>query len=320
MKLSAPEVLHLSLTDACDLGCPICYLTKAETSPIGIESIHDVLTQCEGLGVLQLAIGGGEPLTRLPELMEAIRIASRFMRVSVTTNGHLLDRETCEGLGDAGLHHLQVSINGPAEVHDEVTGVRDYSARMAGIRTAIETGLFTGVNCLLSPSLLPVLPWFVASLEGEGVRNVNVIRPKRSARNREWYAEHALGTEHLRDLRATLTRAVHEHPGMALTHDCSLVQMYREEDPGKLRSLGIHGCTAGTRICHVTPGLDVYGCSHQVGEEEPAGNLGDRSLLEVWDGMGRRSVPHPPCCDCSINHICIPCVHIPEEEVAFCES
>jgi MoaA/NifB/PqqE/SkfB family radical SAM enzyme len=71
------------------------------------------------MGTSVITISGGEPLMH-PEIDEVIRhIRGRGMIAGMITNGFLLDRKTIEKLNDAGLEHLQISIDNA--VPDEVS-------------------------------------------------------------------------------------------------------------------------------------------------------------------------------------------------------
>src|SRR5260370_16141478 len=81
-----------------------------------MKSRVDVLA---GMGASVITIRGGEPLMH-PEMEQIIRhIRHRGMIAGMITNGFLLDRKTIEKLNDAGLEHLQISIDNA--VPDEVS-------------------------------------------------------------------------------------------------------------------------------------------------------------------------------------------------------
>jgi MoaA/NifB/PqqE/SkfB family radical SAM enzyme len=275
-KLSAPEVVHLSITDSCNLECKSCYLYRGGSDGPSVEKILSILRQCREIGVLQLSFGGGEPLLRARELADCIGFVSEIMRVSVTTNGTMVKDNVAKMLKDAGLSQLQVSLNGPKDIHEKVSGSMDFDRRVRGIECAARNGLFLGVNTILSKSLVGKVDEFLAFLESHGVQHVNFIRPKLSEKNERWYSENAPHKEDFSRLRDIFTGILRRHPGLSMTHDCSLVQLYRDEPPQHLRALGINGCSAWRRMCYITPSLDVYGCSHMIGVDEPEGNLFSR--------------------------------------------
>ena len=75
-----------------------------------LETEHWIRTfrQARGLGVLQLALTGGEPMLRrdLVALCEGARDAGLYS--SLITAGTLFTRERAEDLKTAGLDHVQI--------------------------------------------------------------------------------------------------------------------------------------------------------------------------------------------------------------------
>jgi MoaA/NifB/PqqE/SkfB family radical SAM enzyme len=73
-------------------------------------------------GVQEILIRGGEPFL-FPGIMDLLgHIRSRGVRLSIDTNGTMLDRYADE-LVELGQLHLTISMDGPEPVHDDVRGV-----------------------------------------------------------------------------------------------------------------------------------------------------------------------------------------------------
>jgi pyrroloquinoline quinone biosynthesis protein E len=121
----APIGLLAELTHRCPLQCPYC------SNPLALESVAnelptemwlDVLTQAAALGVLQVHLSGGEPTIR-PDLAQIIAGATRTgLYSNLITAAVLLTRDRLEQLVQAGLDHVQISIQ------DAQPGKADYLA------------------------------------------------------------------------------------------------------------------------------------------------------------------------------------------------
>ncbi len=109
----APVGLLAELTHRCPLQCPYC------SNPLDMERVNtelstaewvSVMKQAGELGILQIHLSGGEPTARkdLEEIVAAAAAAGLY--TNLITAGVLLTRERLEKLRDAGLDHVQLSI------------------------------------------------------------------------------------------------------------------------------------------------------------------------------------------------------------------
>jgi pyrroloquinoline quinone biosynthesis protein E len=125
-KLPTPLGLLAELTHRCPLGCPYC------SNPLKLDPRSDeldtatwarVFREAAALGVLQVHLSGGEPAARrdLVEITAAARAAGLYANLITSAVG--LIEKTLDALADAGLDHVQISIQ------DSIEGSAD---RIAG--------------------------------------------------------------------------------------------------------------------------------------------------------------------------------------------
>ena len=150
-----PSTLIAELSYQCPLHCPYC----SNPLDIGHERYRDELEtehwirafgEARRLGVLQLALTGGEPMLRrdLVELCAGARDAGLYS--SLITAGTLFTRERAEALKAAGLDHVQISIQSPdPEDNDRIAGNRSFEKKIAAARHARELGFPLTINCVL---------------------------------------------------------------------------------------------------------------------------------------------------------------------------
>ena len=150
-----PSTLVAELSYQCPLHCPYC------SNPVDIggercreelETEHwtRVFREARPLGVLQLALTGGEPMLRrdLDELCAAARAAGLYS--SLVTAGTLFTRERAEQLKAAGLDHVQISIQSPdPEENDRIASNRSFEKKLEAARAARELGFPLTINCVL---------------------------------------------------------------------------------------------------------------------------------------------------------------------------
>jgi pyrroloquinoline quinone biosynthesis protein E len=148
-----PTTLLAELTHRCPLHCPYCSnpleLLRAD-SELTTDDWKRVFTQARSLGVLQLGLSGGEPLLRkdLEELAAHAHAVGLY--ATLVTSGLGLTRARAQRLKEAGLEHIQVSIqDSDPEVAERIAGVRSVKHKQAAAALVRELGFAFTVNVVL---------------------------------------------------------------------------------------------------------------------------------------------------------------------------
>lgn len=111
----------------CNLSCRYCNEYDKISKPVPVEVMLRRIDDLARLGTTAVTFSGGEPLLH-PELETLIaHVRSKGMIAGLITNGYLLTSERIEKLNDAGLDHLQMSIDNvtPDEVSKKSLKVLD---------------------------------------------------------------------------------------------------------------------------------------------------------------------------------------------------
>jgi pyrroloquinoline quinone biosynthesis protein E len=146
--------LLAELTHRCPLGCPYC------SNPLALERREDeldagtwarVFVEAAALGVLQVHLSGGEPGARrdLVEISASAREAGLY--TNLITSGVGITTRTLRDLWEAGLDHVQVSIqDSDAVSSDHIAGYRGAFQRKYALATeAVRLGLLLTVNLVV---------------------------------------------------------------------------------------------------------------------------------------------------------------------------
>ncbi|MET4690902.1 pyrroloquinoline quinone biosynthesis protein PqqE [Sinorhizobium fredii] len=148
-----PMAMLAELTHRCPLACPYCSnpieLTRAEEELSTREWIG-VFEQAAKLGVLHLHLSGGEPAARR-DLVELTKAAASFgLYTNLITSGVGLTEARIAGLLDAGLDHVQLSIQGvSSEGADRISGYKGgYDRKMAVAGWVAAAGIPLTVNAV----------------------------------------------------------------------------------------------------------------------------------------------------------------------------
>src|SRR5215813_4759170 len=131
--LTSPLGLLAELTHRCPLGCPYCSNPLAldpRTDELDTATWVRVFKEAAALGVLQVHLSGGEPASRrdLVEITAAARAAGLY--TNLITSGVGVTTARLSALADAGLDHVQVSIqDSEPKSADHIAGYEGAFAR-----------------------------------------------------------------------------------------------------------------------------------------------------------------------------------------------
>ena len=116
----------------CNLSCTYCNEFDSSSKPVPTQEMIHRVDLLAALGTATITISGGEPLLH-PELEKIIKsIRGHGMLTGLITNGYLLTAERIKRLNEAGLDHLQVSIDNvkPDDVSKKSLRVLDKKLRL----------------------------------------------------------------------------------------------------------------------------------------------------------------------------------------------
>ncbi|HXW72018.1 MAG TPA: pyrroloquinoline quinone biosynthesis protein PqqE [Methylocella sp.] len=153
-KLSAPVAILAELTHRCPLGCPYC------SNPLALEPREDelatadwirVFSQAAELGVLHAHLSGGEPAARADLKDIVAHCANVGLYTNLITSGIGLTKPRLQELADAGLDHVQLSIQDSVEISaDRIAGYNGSFARKEKVAGWVtEAGLPLTINAVI---------------------------------------------------------------------------------------------------------------------------------------------------------------------------
>jgi len=151
--MDRPFGLLAELTYSCPLSCAYC------SNPVNLADYRDELTtlewqrviaEAQELGVLQLHLSGGEPLQRR-DVVELVRSAHQAgLYTNLVTSAIGLSRRRAEQLKEAGLDHVQVSIQADEPVvSDRIAGTPSFERKIEAARLVKELGWPLTLNVVL---------------------------------------------------------------------------------------------------------------------------------------------------------------------------
>ena len=153
MTLERPTTLLAELTHRCPLHCPYCSnplaLVGAEAE-LTTEEWKRVFSEARELGVLQLGLSGGEPLAREDVTALADHAHRVGLYTTLVTSGVGFTRDRGAALREAGLEHVQISIqDSDPEMADRLAGARVVRHKEAAAALVRELGFALSINVVL---------------------------------------------------------------------------------------------------------------------------------------------------------------------------
>ena len=153
-RTEPPIGMLAALTHRCPLRCPYCsnpLELEGRSGELSTAEWRRVFAEAAAFGVLQLHLSGGEPAVRgdLEDLVTHARAAGLY--VNLISSGMLLDEARIHRLREAGLDHLQLSIQGvDEETADHIGGYKGgHIHKMRIARAVREAGLPLTVNAVV---------------------------------------------------------------------------------------------------------------------------------------------------------------------------
>jgi MoaA/NifB/PqqE/SkfB family radical SAM enzyme len=120
-----PLYAKIKLIYGCNLKCEMCNHWRETRAPaLKMEKFHEAITELAELGCTKVHFSGGEPMLRagVPELIA--HAVGQGIRVTMTSNGTLIDKVKAKALIEAGLRGINISIDSPIrKIHEKIRGV-----------------------------------------------------------------------------------------------------------------------------------------------------------------------------------------------------
>ena len=106
-----PVMAHIIPIRRCNLACTYCNEYDDVSKPVAVDIMLERLDRLAALGTNIVTFSGGEPLLH-PQLDQLIsHVRRRGIIAGMITNGYLLTAQRVQQLNDAGLDHMQISID-----------------------------------------------------------------------------------------------------------------------------------------------------------------------------------------------------------------
>ena len=287
-----------NITRRCNLACIHCYSDSAAREYPGEldwQQCQGVVDDLAQFNVPAVLLSGGEPLIH-PRFFDLAGYArSKGLRLTLSTNGTLIDREAAQRIKDVGFAYVGISLDGIGATHDYFRGrAGAFEKTVNAFRHCKAVGQKVGLRLTLSAHTVRDLDQILNFIEQEDIDRVCFYHLVYSGRGAAVKGIDHVGTRAAVDKIMDRTRQWVEsgRPREVLTVDQPVDGAYLylrllRENPARaqevyelLRWNGGGSNSSGIGISNI----DTQGNVHpdQFWQTLTLGNVKERPFSEIW--------------------------------------
>jgi MoaA/NifB/PqqE/SkfB family radical SAM enzyme len=280
-------LIQWHLTERCNLRCRHCYQEGGPVQELTREQVFAAIDEIDQM--LQawrenyaiefqpsFNVTGGEPFLR-PDFFAILeRMAGSGFEIYVLSNGTLITPEWARRLAELKVHGVQVSLEGPPEIHEAIRGPGSFAASLAGIRALMDAGVKVSLNATLSRVNAGHFHDLVALARTLGVPRLGFSRLVPSGQGRQWL-DQMLSTAEVKELYTEVLSLKVE--GLTITTGDPMAAQMGTPAPEDVETFPAGGCSAGVAGLTLLADGTVVPCRRL---NLPLGQVGQDSLREIW--------------------------------------
>lgn len=268
-------------TRRCNLRCSHCYLSAEDLGNAGELSTSEgfaLLDNIADMGRPIVVLSGGEPLLRNDIFELARHGTSKGLRMTLGTNGTLIDEEVARKLRDAGIKRVAISLDSSIpEVHDSWRGMKGaWQRSIGGIEACMDQGVGVQANITISRRNLGEVDNMLDMVRERGVRDVHLFFLVPTGRGRTEDAVQPAEYEEM--IKKILDRA---DDALSIQPTCAPQFMRIAQQMGLRTPDRRRGCIAGISYCRVRYDGAVTPCPYL---NLVVGDVRSSRLRDIWTG------------------------------------
>jgi len=290
-------------TRTCNLKCIHCYSNSEAKKYEGELTTSEALSFIDHLAEFKVPVllfSGGEPLLR-GDLVELVEYAgSKGIRVTISSNGTLLNPESVRRFKSLGVSYIGISLDGIGADNDRFRGCHGaFSAALNGIRTCIEAGLRVGLRFTINKHNYKELNAIFDLVEEENIPRVCFYHLVYSGRGSKMMDEDISRDETRAAMDTIIERTMDFHRRgiekeiLTVDNHADGVYIYlklKETNPARAEQvLELLRLNGGNRSGMAIGAVDWMGNVHpdQFTQNHTFGNVRERKFGEIWTDLSQ---------------------------------
>jgi radical SAM protein with 4Fe4S-binding SPASM domain len=275
------------LTERCNLLCRHCYqgwrkVQEMAASEIkreidGASQMFQAWEEEHGIRVSpSIHFTGGEPFL-YEKLWDVIAYSkAKGYGVAMMTNGCLVTKDRAKKASHLGISDIQVSLEGPPELHASIRGRGSFSAAAKGVEHFVAAGNRVSANVTLSRLNVDKIEETVEVARAMGFHRIGFSRMVPCGKGKA-LLNHFLTPQELKSAYQKISSM--NNPTFEVVSGDPLAGTLSEIKPPIGCNLTLSGCSAGFSGVTITSDGSVMPC-RRIGLV--AGNLKKKSLRVIW--------------------------------------
>lgn len=297
--LEAPLTINWAINNSCNFACRHCYSREDSHEELPQEVLYACLEKVARAGVFSVNFGGGEPLLH-PHLLEIAAFARGLgLRVSMNSNGWLIDRDRARALKKAGFTKVGISIDSHlADAHDRFRGVAGSHERaLAALGHLKAAGIATSVSTVICRINNGTVGELVAMAKAHGAGQLNFHNFKCSGLGLANKDDLDLSPEEWQEFYREALAVKRSEKSLDVSLDDPIIALLGERDAGSL----VRGSVCGKLSLNIKANGDMTPCGFI---PIVIGNIVSDDLKKVWSDSVilqkmRHKEPTGKCAGCS---------------------
>jgi len=298
-KVRRPVVVW-SVTKRCNLNCIHCYSDSHNQDYPGEltnEEARKMIDDLAEFNIPALLLSGGEPLARKDLFELAAYARERGLRLTLSTNGTLIDEKMARKIKDTGFSYVGISFDGIGKINDEFRGMEGaFDLAFRGVKNCKSVDQKVGLRLTLTRRNYEDLHKIFDFIEKEGIQRACFYHLVYAGRGSDLQKDDLSHEEtrealdiiidrtmdfHKRGLRKDILTVDNHVDGVYLYMKLMKTNPKRAEEVYKLLEWNGGGAnSSGVAIGNI----DFFGNVHadQFWQEHSFGNVKDRPFSEIW--------------------------------------
>jgi AdoMet-dependent heme synthase len=258
IPLSSPLTVNWSLSYRCNFACSHCYSRGERGEDLPLEELLRIADTLRENGVVIVNFGGGEPLIDERLFPLARHASGAGLRVSMNSNGWLLDAAMAGRIAGAGFSGVGVSIDAPgAGGHDRFRSRPGSFARAtAALDYLRAAGVPATVSCVVNRGNLGEWQGMIPLCREHGVKTLFLHNYKCTGNGFINMGELDLSPGEWKEFYREALAVRDRTPDVALCFDDPIMASL----PGYRADAAVKGSTCGKLSLHLRPDGDITPC------------------------------------------------------------